>query len=235
MNWLNFTPRCTGKASLLIQSPFTAFRELVKRVLQRNLPHATRAITMASLFGFLQVMSNPSSNHWLSSREWRKCIPNGVDVRDEKTHRDIAAYAKRWLEDPDVKKWLIVFDNVEDVSDIIPFVPISSPSKHALFTTRVAVNLKRNDFFARSFELSSMEVEDAIKLLLSRALPIPQATEEEEQCAKDIIVEFDCLALAIHQAGSYILQSRMKLIDFLPEYKAELPTYLRVRLTGDAG
>lgn len=166
-----------------------------------------------------------------------KCIPEGVDPEDKRTHRDIAIFAKQWLEGPKVDKWLVIFDNIDDVSDVTSFVPVPAPSKHILLTTRFAVHLKKNDFTARAFQLSVMDIEDAVTLLLRRALPIDaEATADEETCAREIVAELGCLPLAINQAGSYLLQSReggMKLSDFLPEYRAEAATYLGSRLEGD--
>ncbi|HET8910996.1 MAG TPA: NB-ARC domain-containing protein, partial [Ktedonobacteraceae bacterium] len=116
--------------------------------------------------------------------------------------------------------WLLIFDNVDDLSTAEPYIP-SQGSGHILLTTRAHAL----GGFAQSVRVSKMEPDTGALLLLRKAGLLPtQATLEQAQTADwglawAISLELDGLPLALDQAGAYIKETKCPLSEFLPQYQ----------------
>jgi tetratricopeptide (TPR) repeat protein/transcriptional regulator with XRE-family HTH domain len=120
----------------------------------------------------------------------------------------------RWLDKHG--DWLLIFDNVEDLGLVKPFLP-AARSGAVLLTTR----LQNGGGLAKSIGLKPMTSEEGLQFLLSRTgllnsndlsntLPL-----KETQAAQSIIEFMDGLPLALDQAGAYIEATRCSLQNYL--------------------
>ena len=58
----------------------------------------------------------------------------GVKITSDKTSEDIARAVLRWLLSN--RKWLVIFDNLDDISIVKGYLPPTHSSGHVLITTR---------------------------------------------------------------------------------------------------
>jgi tetratricopeptide (TPR) repeat protein len=132
--------------------------------------------------------------------------------------------------------WLLIYDNIEDLSTVEPFLPKAGPG-HVVLTTR-AHTLSGT---AQSLEMQKMEPDIGALLLLRRASILPlQATldlasEDDLHCARLIAQELDGLPIALDQAGAYIKEMACTLSDYLLLYQQRRRDLLQTRGTVDMG
>jgi tetratricopeptide (TPR) repeat protein len=101
------------------------------------------------------------------------------------------------------RRWLIVFDNVRDASEIIPYL-ISGPG-HTLITSR---NPSFDDL-ATSTALDRLHRDESTKLLRKR---LPQLPDRDAERVADAL---DHLPLALTQAAAYLADTGMTVDDYL--------------------
>lgn len=128
---------------------------------------------------------------------------------------------KRWFCRTDNRKWLLIFDNADDLEavDVSSYFPITDCGD-ILITSRDA-RIADADLTSYAFHLDVLEKDEAKALLVKRAgikLPLNEA---DESTAGRIVEELGGLPLAIDQAGAYISTRRKKLQDYLKLYQAQ--------------
>src|SRR5437588_8814842 len=127
---------------------------------------------------------------------------------------------KNWLEQHD--KWLLIFDNADDLSLVDAFLPSGSRG-HILFTTRAHVLSGR----AQRVEVEEMDAEEGALFLLRRATMLAQdaalssVSEAVRTAATAIVEAVDGLPLALDQAGAYIEETGCGLSRYLELYKVQ--------------
>ena len=127
---------------------------------------------------------------------------------------------KSWLEQHD--RWLLIFDNADDLSMVDAFLP-SGSSGHTLFTTRAHVMSGR----AQRVEVEEMDVEEGALFLLRRTtmlgrdVPLSSVPEAVRVEAIAIVEAVDGLPLALDQAGAYIEETGCGLSRYLGLYQAQ--------------
>ncbi len=150
-----------------------------------------------------------------------------AERNEQDLSRTIAAM-KQWL--TAVTRWLLIFDNVDDLQIIDDFIP--SPCRgHVLLTTRTTVT----GTLARSIEINSMEAEEGAFFLLRRAKIL--ALDDSQDSAKDvdyiqartISQALGGLPLALDQAGAYIEETQCSLLDYLNLYQTRHKLLLKRR------
>jgi len=110
---------------------------------------------------------------------------------------------KNWLGTHD--HWLLILDNVDDVTLIRDFIPFEVRG-HILLTTRA----QALGTIARGIRVDQMRLEEGVLLLLRRAKVLAlealldQAPEADRVAAEDIVKALGGLPLALDQAGAYI-------------------------------
>ena len=117
------------------------------------------------------------------------------------------------------RKWLLVIDNLDDVTVVDGYLQIlsESPDKHTLITTR---NQHAEHIPAEGFEVGVYDVNDAAELLLTRSqVGSVDETQDGWAEAMTIVEELGCLPLAIEQAAAYIREASKDLFKFLPSYR----------------
>jgi tetratricopeptide (TPR) repeat protein len=146
----------------------------------------------------------------------------------ERDQRIIVAAVLRWLRQN--SQWLLIFDNMDDLSIAEPFLPKAGPG-HILFTTRAHAFGE----FAQPLEVRQMEPETGALLLLRRAsilhlqALLEAATRNERDSACAISQELDGLPLALDQAGAYIKETPYLLADYLSLYRQRRSDLLQTR------
>ena len=132
--------------------------------------------------------------------------------------RQMVQAVKVWL--TNVTRWLLIFDNVNDLSDLEDFLP--SPVRgHVLLTTRI----RATGTLARAIEIEAMNPDEGSALLLCRANLA--AHEENLTQTRAISAALGGLPLALSQAGAYIEETRCGLSSYLHTFETQRAELLR--------
>jgi tetratricopeptide (TPR) repeat protein len=148
--------------------------------------------------------------------------------KNEAEQARIVAALKRWFQQN--TDWLLIFDNVEDLTALHQLLPAGQQG-HVLLTTRAQAmgNL------AHPYEVTSFDLREGTQLLLQRVrlLPAGAALEQVERqykdAAEEITRQFDGHPLALDQAGAYLEETQQSLLDYLELFKRRKHTLLNRR------
>jgi len=128
----------------------------------------------------------------------------------------VAREVLRWLEKQ--SSWLLVLDNVDDISVVSGYLPdVTTGQGHLLLTTRDpnAMGLP-----AEGLEVEVFDSQTAAEMLLMRANLSDNANAEITLEAAKIVDELGFLALAIEQAAAFIRESLKDISRFMDVYSA---------------
>jgi len=127
----------------------------------------------------------------------------------------LAGAVVSWLGQED--SWLLVLDNLDDISIVSGLLPRNGPQKHTLITTR---NPNALGIPAEGMELSLLGSTDSIDLLstLSNIHIEPEADSAKLKEAARIVRELGYLPLAIEQAAAYVREVAGSFTLFLDHY-----------------
>lgn len=148
--------------------------------------------------------------------------------QDNEDEDSLAAAVKHWLATH--SNWLLVLDNLDDLSLIDEIVPRRHQGA-VLLTTRV----RALGMIARGIEVDKMGVDEGALFLLRRAKLLgeeellEQATTETRALADRIVSSLDGLPLALDQAGAYIEETRCGLQHYLTLYETHRKELLQWR------
>lgn len=148
--------------------------------------------------------------------------------KDEADQRRIIEAVMRWLRSH--TGWLLVLDNIEDVTAAAPFIPLASRG-HILLTTRT----RALGAIAQRIEIEKMVPEVGALLLLRRAGLLSTqdlldvTSEANRNDAMTISRLVDGLPLALDQAGAYIKEVACSLSDYIILYQSRSQALLRIR------
>ncbi|KAB1990169.1 tetratricopeptide repeat protein [Streptomyces triticiradicis] len=127
------------------------------------------------------------------------------------------AWAVQWLSwHPG---WLLVYDNVEDPADLIPYTG-SLHGGHHLATSRRTRGWPDD---VPTLALGALDPDDAAGLLCALAFQDATPTPRQRAEARLLAAELGCLPLALKQAGAYLAQNRGVTLD---GYRRRLGTKL---------
>ncbi|KAF3134597.1 hypothetical protein TWF569_010171 [Orbilia oligospora] len=122
----------------------------------------------------------------------------------------------------DDKKWLLIFDDVED-SEARVFQSWGSLPDHgngAILITSRRPDILQEHRVEKNIGLEGLEAGNAVNLLLASAnLQNPRDVVKEQATA--IVTELGFLPLAISQAGYYIRENKLGLEEYLPLYRGK--------------
>jgi hypothetical protein len=173
---------------------------------------------------------------WISATTIEKLNHGFAKVLDLVEHRDRdhpeqstrLTSARRWLEEDESVKWLLIFDNVDKgtVDFLWEHLPRKNPRGNILFTTWTKVTADAVVCTAgqqhQTFELRAPGLQDAAKLLLIEAgFDTSNITPSSTSRAEDLVKCVGCLPLAISHAASFVKQSHKSLDDLLDIYRSE--------------
>ena len=143
-----------------------------------------------------------------------------IPGHQQEDQQAIVALMKQWLVSHD--GWLLILDNADDLPMVRPYLPTTSG--HILFTTRA----QAVGDLAQMVEVTRMDADDGALLLLRRA-KVVAASEDDQALALTLTTEMDGLPLALDQAGAFIEEQPLSLVEYLELYRTEKAELLRER------
>jgi tetratricopeptide (TPR) repeat protein/transcriptional regulator with XRE-family HTH domain len=141
----------------------------------------------------------------------------------EADQRKVVEAVKLWLERCN-ERWLLIFDNADDVALVRGYLPQSGNGSILLTTRAHAVGS-----IATSVAIDTMGFVEGTHLLLRRAQRFEQASDEEINRAGNIVIELDHFPLALDQAGAYIEETGCSFEEYLDLYQAHRQALLARR------
>ncbi|GCE06796.1 FxSxx-COOH system tetratricopeptide repeat protein [Dictyobacter aurantiacus] len=128
-------------------------------------------------------------------------------ARNETDQRQLVAEIIRWFEYCE-QPWLLIVDNVDDLSFIYDYLPRRGNGNILLTTRASAVGS-----LTIPITLETMSVEEGTRFLLRRARR-PHTLPEEVAEAEKIVVALGQFPLALDQAGAYIEETASRFCDY---------------------
>src|SRR5258708_2270831 len=150
--------------------------------------------------------------------------------REERDPNKVVAALKRWLAEH--KGWLLVLDNVEELSLVNRFVPPDRQGAVVLTTRRQVT-----EPVAQAIEVDALSEEDGALFLLKRTRRLTLEGSLENAPTEDITVahrsarQLGGLPLALDQAGAYVLETGCSLAAYLELFRHRQQMLLRRRGT----
>ncbi len=146
----------------------------------------------------------------------------------EADQRRLAKAVLRHLETQEKRVWLLVFDNVDDISMVTEFVPRRGNGA-ILLTTRLHAVGKH----MRKIELDKLTLEEGVRFLLerrkaARSEETEAIPETEHKAAEELYTLMDGLPLALDQAAAYIEEHACSLDTYVEFYKEQRAALLRL-------
>lgn len=146
----------------------------------------------------------------------------GFAARAETDQQKLVEAIKRWLEQCQ-QRWLLIFDNADEVSILQPYLPQQGNGSLLLTTRSHAVGS-----LADSIDVESMGLVEATTFLLHRAQR-QQASEDERDEATNVVIALSGFPLALDQAGAYIEETECSFADYLQTYQEHRQVLLERR------
>ena len=125
---------------------------------------------------------------------------------------DLAEGVMSWLRRE--RSWLIIIDNLDDITIAAGFLPQTGLLQHTLITTR---NPNAAGIPAQGLEVPLLDTADSIELLCRLSNAIIKNSLESEQ-ATQIVQELGYLPLGIEQAAAYVREVAGDFATFLNDY-----------------
>jgi tetratricopeptide (TPR) repeat protein len=138
--------------------------------------------------------------------------------KDEPNQSLIVEAIKQWFQQHE--GWLLLFDNVEDVTAVNALRPAAGKG-HILITTRA----QATGTIAIPCEVEPMDLQEGAQFLLRRVKlvsqdrPLDQVESQEKAAAEEISRLFGGHPLALDQAGAYVEETGQRLLDYLDLYR----------------
>ncbi len=151
-----------------------------------------------------------------------------TETPDQDQIQTTTAAIKHWLETH--SRWLLIFDNADNLNFISEFLPMTDIG-YVLLTTRINTMGE----LARKIDIAKLEPPEGALFLLRRAGILgPQATltsadSADTARAEEISRMMDGLPLALDQAGAYIEERQYGLSAYLSLYKKRRNELLKER------
>lgn len=130
-----------------------------------------------------------------------------IGEKPDKEH--VIAYIKKWLNEH--PGWLLVYDNVNNYSEIKTFLP--DKGGHVILTTR-------QRYWPPNFKIVPIDVmteKESIKTIKSF---LQKNIQKEKSEAKELVKILGYLPLALAQAGAYMRQNQLSITEYLKLYKS---------------
>ena len=126
---------------------------------------------------------------------------------------EIAERVLSWLRKE--QSWLLVVDNLDDITVTIGYLPENGPHRHTLITTR---NPNSIGIPAEGVEVLLPNSGESVDLLCALSNVVIVANPRESKQAGQIVQELGYLPLAIEQAAAYVREVAGDFTTFLEHY-----------------
>ena len=195
-----------GKTQIVVEYAYLHYYEYNFTFWVRAATHDTLTADFLMLADFLQIPEKNEANQHI--------IIEGV---------------KSWL----IRntRWLLIFDDVDDLPIIHQFLPNRGSSGHILLTTHI----QTMSGIAKRIEVVPMTPEEGALFLLRRAniiepdAQLDRVSEADRTQAIAISQLLGGLPLALDQAGAYIEETASSLSDYITLYNTQRTALLRER------
>ena len=174
--------------------------------------------------------------YWLEAKDWGTLLRSFVKLsRDDKLamfgaprfgdEHDafaIASAMKSWFEEETRFKWLLIFDNADQIRDesrsVVALIPKGQHG--AILTT----SRNRAAYGQLASEISEMAENEAIELLSKSSV------SQDEEWSPRLVRLLGCLPLAIEQAASFIWMAAVSIENYIALYEDNQPELLNEAL-----
>ena len=164
-------------------------------------------------YDYVFWMSAVDQTRLLSSFREVATLIGSKEIASNQTPEDVARAVLRWLQSKE--KWLMLFDNLDDIYILKGYLPLTHSSGHVLITTR---NKNCDGIPAEGVEITPMNSYESVSLLLIRSRLQDDPREEVKLEAENIVNELGHLPLAIEQAAAYI-RSSQNIFEYLSTFR----------------
>ncbi len=134
-------------------------------------------------------------------------------ARGETDQQKLMHAMKSWLEGCP-QRWLLIFDNADDISLLPPYMPRYGNGSILLTTRTQAVGS-----LGIAINVEKMNPLEGTCLLLRRAQRLQSLPNNEVRAAEQLVVALDHFPLALEQAGAYIEETGCTLAHYLHLYQ----------------
>lgn len=224
------------------RNPWFTGQEQVLAHLARRLPYAPEPLALCGMGGVgktqvaLEYAYRSAREYcavfWIGAETlesilaslWRVAELLALPERGDRDQQRVAAAVLRWLDTHE--RWLLIWDNVEDLHLLDRFLPATGRGARLLTTRNPALGP-----VARCIELAPLAREEGLLLLLRRAKVLEaEATDEqvrqlalsrpgEHAAAVRLVEAMGSLPLALDQAGAYIEETQCAVAGYLDRYE----------------
>jgi tetratricopeptide (TPR) repeat protein len=136
-----------------------------------------------------------------------------LPVKNDSDLNNIVSAVLNWFRTHE--KWLLVFDNADDISFVKDYLP-PDPKGHILLTSRLRVFDTLD--ITKLVDMEEMSPDEAKSFLLKRTERTDLDQSELNELEK-LVHELGRLPLALEQAGAYIYANNSSFKDYLVSYK----------------
>jgi tetratricopeptide (TPR) repeat protein len=157
--------------------------------------------------------------YWLSAKDQASLLADYARIASSAglaiqglEPKEIAQSVRVWLRGK--HDWLVVFDNLDDISVAEDLLPENGMQKHLLITTR---NPNTDGIPAEGVEVPLLSEVDSQRLFVSLSSVTPSFAELA--LIPTIVEDLGCLPLAIEQAASYVKYVARDFITFRDQYR----------------
>jgi tetratricopeptide (TPR) repeat protein len=217
-------PHFVGRHRTLERIKETIGNAYVRRYNYRIALHGTGGVgkTQCALEFAYQNRANYERVYWLSAVDHSSLLSGYTKLAKQAglvtkmylpSGSDIAEAVVVWLNGQD--NWLIVIDNLDDISVVDGLLPENGAQKHTLITTR---NPYTTNIPAEPLEIKPLDSEESIDLLLMLSHISAPPRSLQRTHATRIVEELGYLPLAIKQAAAYVREVGGDLQSYLEDY-----------------
>lgn len=146
-------------------------------------------------------------------------------VKYDDKPEEVGKSVLKWLQV--TESWLLIIDNLDDITVVNGYLPTTSGVGHTLITTR---NKNSNGIPAEGMEVMVMGSDECVQLLLD-LIKLENSNQTKVE-ARKIVEELGYLPLAIEQSAAYIRESQ-NLEEFLETYKIHRREFFNWRAEGN--
>jgi len=139
-----------------------------------------------------------------------QCLAS-ISIIQNPDQKLVAKFVLSWLRQQ--PNWLIVLDNLDDITIVKDYLSDRGKDKHTLISTR---NPNANGIPARGLEVPILETDESVEMLCKLS---EMDRISHETSAIDVVNELQFLPLAIDQAASYVRTVTRNFEVYLTDYR----------------
>ncbi|EPS39001.1 hypothetical protein H072_7246 [Dactylellina haptotyla CBS 200.50] len=224
----------TGKTQIALEYSYRYHREYTSTFW---VSAASEDTTRASFVHIMQRIVDEQRRAWPESADYEALgskfgIPGLVDSRgivsaDLGTTDKIRSAVLHWLQLPENNKWLLIFDNADDLEtfDLQYYLP--SHGGAILITSRKPMGY----YIAEQAVIEGLDQESAVKMI-SSLVPSLDTSRGTRYDIITLVKVLNFLPLAIRHAGCYMHQTKVSPADYMSAHEEDFLSIQTIPSTG---